>query len=230
MKFFDRLLTIIITATVTSAIWIVAGSSLMDLASSESQRDVARPAEAVPSPSPTNPAPEPSAQAAANDNALSLDNDAASAPERGTEANLVVPVLNVRPSDLTDTFAKANGADGRLHEALDIMAPVGTTVIAAGPGTVEKLFEAGAGGKTVYVRSEDGRTIHYYAHLSAYAEGLREGQRIRRGQRIGEVGVSGNAERDAPHLHFAILRTTRDAEWWEPANAINPYPLLTAAR
>ena len=70
-------------------------------------------------------------------------------------------------------------------------------------------------------------TIYYYAHLDEYAEGLKEGQRVRRGQRLGTVGSSGNASEDAPHLHFAIMQTTKDAEWWEPANALNPYTLLT---
>ena len=50
-----------------------------------------------------------------------------------------------------------------------------------------------------------------------------------RGEVIGTVGSSGNASEEAPHLHFAILRTTPDAEWWEPATAINPYSLLRAA-
>jgi len=106
------------------------------------------------------------------------------------------------------------------------MAPLGTTVRAAGAGKVEKLFRSKAGGNTIYVRTSDGSTIHYYAHLDEYAEGLKEGQRIRRGQRLGTVGSSGNAARDTPHLHFAILQTTADAQWWEPANAINPYSLL----
>ena len=44
---------------------------------------------------------------------------------------------------------------------------------------------------------------------------------------MGTACSSGNASQDAPHLHFAILQTTADAEWWEPANAVNPYPLLT---
>src|SRR5690606_37145503 len=141
---------------------------------------------------------------------------------------LVIPVLNVRAQDLTDTFTDERGNAQRLHEAIDIMAPRGTTVIAATPGRIEKLFRSKAGGNTIYVRSNDGQTIYYYAHLDEYAEGLREGQRIRRGQRLGSVGSSGNAPEDAPHLPFAILRTTADADWWEPANAVNPYPLLTA--
>ena len=141
---------------------------------------------------------------------------------------MVVPVLNVRPSELTDTFSDSRADGSRLHEAIDIMAPKGTSVVAAGPGEIEKLFESDAGGLTIYVRSPDRRTIHYYAHLDEYAPGLKEGQRVRRGQRLGTVGSSGNASDDAPHLHFAILQTTEEAAWWEPANAVNPYPLLTS--
>ena len=106
------------------------------------------------------------------------------------------------------------------------MAAAGTPVVAAAPGTVERLFQSDAGGNTIYVRSQDRQTIHYYAHLQDYAPGLREGQSVQRGQRLGSVGSSGNADPAAPHLHFAIMRTTPDAEWWEPATAVNPYPLL----
>lgn len=230
MKFLDRLLTVVVTATLTSMVWIVAGGSLMDMAGSESQRETTRPAEAAPSPSPTeteasDPQDDEPAEAAIVTEAL--DTDTASQPDERESANLLIPVLNVRPADLTDTFSSSRDSGARLHEAIDIMAPEGTTIIAAAPGTVEKLFQSGAGGKTIYVRSQDRRTIHYYAHLSEYAPGLREGQRVRRGQRLGAVGSTGNASEDAPHLHFAILRTTQDAEWWEPANAVNPYPLLT---
>ncbi|MBU0669745.1 MAG: M23 family metallopeptidase, partial [Alphaproteobacteria bacterium] len=195
---------------------------LMENATGEGQRSTTRPSEAAPSPSPA---------------IDSLPSDAAPAepldgqPEReagsGNRDNLMIPVLNVRASDLSDTFTQTRGDGARLHEALDIVAPVGTTVRAAGSGSVEKLYRSRAGGNTVYVRTSDGSTIHYYAHLDEYAEGLKEGQRIRRGQRLGTVGSSGNADDQTPHLHFAILQTTADAEWWEPANAVNPYPLLT---
>ncbi|GAA4037144.1 M23 family metallopeptidase [Parerythrobacter jejuensis] len=232
MKFFDRLLTVVITATVTSMFWIVAGGSLIESASSDGQIENTRPSEAAPSPEPEAIAPE-RAEAVARQSgtpASPLDRDVASQPSERDSANLLVPVLNVRPSDLSDTFSTSEGGGASLHEALDIMAPQGTTVVAAAPGTVEKLFRSGGGGNTIYIRSADGRTIHYYAHLSKYADGLQEGQRVRRGQRIGEVGSTGNANADEPHLHFAILRTTKGAEWWEPANAVNPYPLLTGGR
>ncbi|WP_404825272.1 M23 family metallopeptidase [Pelagerythrobacter rhizovicinus] len=222
LNFVDRMLTVVVTATLTSAVWIIAGGSLIELADGENQRDATRPAEAAPSPTP------PPDEDGAARRADALDAAAAGSPGAIELHELVIPVLNVRAQDLTDTFTDERADTQRLHEAIDIMAPRGTTVIAATPGRIEKLFRSKAGGNTIYIRSNDGQTIYYYAHLDKYAEGLREGQRIRRGQRLGSVGSTGNASEDAPHLHFAILRTTADADWWEPANAVNPYPLLTA--
>ena len=230
MNLIDRILTVVITATITSAIWIVAGGSLIENASSEGQRSSTRPSEAAPSPSPSLAAPgsDPSDIPISEEARRSepLDTEFARPVETGKPGELMIPVLNVRPGDLSDTFTDSRSGGARLHEAIDIMAPTGTTVVAAAPGEVEKLFTSDAGGLTIYVRSNDGRTIHYYAHLDEYAKGLKEGQKVRRGQRLGTVGSSGNASPDAPHLHFAILQTTPDAEWWEPANAVNPYPLL----
>ena len=139
----------------------------------------------------------------------------------------VMPVSGVLPTRLTDTFTDARAGGARVHDAIDIMAPRGTPVFAAVPGTVEKLFTSKAGGLTIYVRSPDRRTITYYAHLDAYAPGLAERQQVRQGQQIGTVGFTGNADPSAPHLHFAIMQTTPDSDWWEPATAINPYPVLT---
>ena len=232
MNILDRIVTIVATATITSAVWIVGGGSLIEMADSDSQKDVTRPAEAAPSPVPKMAADGsretftvPPSETAPP--APFLDRDTASSPDRSETRGLMIPVLNIRASDLSDTFSTREGAGAQLHEALDIMAPAGTTVVSAAPGTIEKLYASAAGGKTIYVRSEDRLTIHYYAHLQDYAQGLREGQRVRRGQRLGSVGNTGNAEADSPHLHFAMLRTTKDAEWWEPANAVNPYPILT---
>ncbi len=106
------------------------------------------------------------------------------------------------------------------------MAATGTPVVAAASGKVEKLFFSdGGGGITAYVRSDDGRWSYYYAHLSAYAPGLHEGQQVRRGDPVGYVGASGNANPAGPHLHFAINRMNPDEKWWQ-GTAINPYPLL----
>ena len=102
----------------------------------------------------------------------------------------------------------------------------GTPVVAAAEGIVEKLyFSEGGGGITVYVRSPDRQWIYYYAHLQDYAPGLREGQRIERGARLGSVGTSGNANPAGPHLHFAVHQMGADDSWHE-GTPVNPYPLL----
>ncbi|MXP40844.1 peptidoglycan DD-metalloendopeptidase family protein [Altererythrobacter soli] len=207
MKLADRLLTIVVTVTLTSAVWILVGSFYIDDLGTGGMRAERRSAGAP------------------------AVGEGQAEPGRsvlpGESASLIIPVEGVTAAQLSDTFADDRGDGERLHEALDIMAPRGTPVIAAAPGTIGSLFQSEAGGNTIYVRSADRRTIHYYAHLDAYALGLQEGQQVSQGQRLGTVGFSGNASPEAPHLHFAILRTTPDAEWWEPATAINPYPLLT---
>ncbi len=171
MNLVDRILTIVVTATITSAIWIVAGGSLIENATSTGQREATRPAEAAPSPS----ASDTSADGTGTDSDVlavgALDAQLAAAPSAAQSRQLLIPVQNIRPADLTDTYSDSRGGGTRLHEALDIMAPKGTSVLSSAPGTIEKLFRSKAGGNTIYVRSTDGETIYYYAHLDSYAEG-----------------------------------------------------------
>ena len=119
--------------------------------------------------------------------------------------------------------ARAGGA--RPHDAIDIMAARGRVVLAAADGRIEKIFCSEAGGRTLYERSPDGRTLYYYAHLDSYAPGLSEGQALRRGQTVATVGSTGNADEAAPHLHFAV-HVMRPGEPWYGGRPINPYPLL----
>ena len=141
-------------------------------------------------------------------------------------SGLAIPVANVRPTQLVDTFTQARAGGARVHDAIDIMAPEGTAVVAAAPGTVEKLyFSQGGGGISAYVRSDDGRWNYYYAHLRDYAPGISEGRKVPRGALIGYVGHTGNASPDGPHLHFAINQMQRGEKWHQGA-PINPYPLL----
>jgi murein DD-endopeptidase MepM/ murein hydrolase activator NlpD len=145
-------------------------------------------------------------------------------------SGLAIPVAGVKPDRLTDTFTEARAGGERVHDAIDIMAPRGTPVVAAAPGRVERLFfSEGGGGITAYVRSDDGRWMYYYAHLDAYAPGLKEGQRVGRGTPIGTVGSTGNASPEGPHLHFAIARMS-DGESWYQGTPVNPYPLLAGNR
>ena len=141
-----------------------------------------------------------------------------------TGGALLLPVQGIDRGQLADTFTDAR-SEGRLHDAIDIMAPTGTPVLAVADGHVEKLFDSERGGLTVYQFEPSGRFAYYYAHLDAYAPGLAEGQAVTRGQVIGTVGSSGNASDEAPHLHFAIFRLGPEKRWWE-GEAINPYPHL----
>lgn len=145
-------------------------------------------------------------------------------------AGLAIPVAGVKQDQLVDTFTQARAGGARVHDAIDVMAPAGTPVLAAAPGTVEKLFfSQGGGGITAYVRSNDGRWMYYYAHLQGYAPGLKEGQRVERGQLIGRVGSTGNANPAGPHLHFAINRMQPGEKWYN-GSPINPYPLLAGKK
>jgi len=137
---------------------------------------------------------------------------------------LLMPVVGVKPSDLTDTFTQARSA-GRVHDAIDIMAARGTPVVAVNDGRVVKLFHSQRGGLTVYQFDPQQAVIYYYAHLDRYAQGLAEGQVIHRGDPIGFVGSTGNASADAPHLHFEIEILGPEKQWWH-ATSINPYRLL----
>ncbi len=136
---------------------------------------------------------------------------------------LAIPVEGVATTALRDTFDE--GRPGHRHEAIDIVAPRGSRVVAADDGTLVKLFTSVPGGLTIYQFDPDARFAYYYAHLDRYADGLREGMRLKRGDVIGYVGTSGNAPADAPHLHFAVFRLGPERQWWK-GEAVNPLSAL----
>lgn len=139
-------------------------------------------------------------------------------------SDLLIPVQGIGASQLQDTFTDAH-SEGRVHDAIDILAPTGTPVVAVADGTVEKLFTSERGGLTIYQFEPGGKYCYYYAHLERYADGLAEKQSIKRGQVIGYVGSTGNANPAAPHLHFEIHRLGPEKQWWK-GEALNPYPVL----
>lgn len=209
MQRFKMAATILITAVVTSLFWIIAYNSAG-----------------------TSSAAAPEAAAAANAVADLPPGQAVTATVEGpaqlvvAPSGLAIPVAGITQRDLVDTYTQSRSGGARVHNAIDIMAPTGRPVIAAAPGTVEKLyFSQGGGGISAYVRSEDGQWMYYYAHLDAYAPGLKEGQKVKRGDLIGTVGSSGNANPAGPHLHFAVNRMGPNERWWQ-GTPVNPYPLL----
>ena len=144
----------------------------------------------------------------------------------GGAAALVVPVQGVARGAIVDTWGQARGQE-RQHHGTDIPAPGGTPVLAAADGTIEKLFASERGGTTVYQRSRGGGWIYYYAHLSGYAAGLHEGQRVRAGETIAYVGDTGDAGPGNTHLHFGLVRSAPGQRWYEGED-VNAYPLLAA--
>lgn len=139
---------------------------------------------------------------------------------------LAIPVAGVTRAQIRDTWGESRASGQRLHQGTDILAPLGTPVVAAAPGTVEKLFYSnGGGGITLYVRSPDRRWSYYYAHLNRYAPGIQEGRRVGAGDVLAYVGDTGNAGAGNYHLHFGLARMGPDDRWWQ-GEAINPYPLL----
>ncbi|HEX2090742.1 MAG TPA: M23 family metallopeptidase [Longimicrobiaceae bacterium] len=137
-----------------------------------------------------------------------------------------IPVEGVRVERLRDSFREGRSG-GRVHEAIDIHAPRGTPVVAAADGTILRMRSGGLGGNYIFHLDEDGRTRYYYAHLDRWAEGLREGQRVERGDTIGYVGDTGNATPGDFHLHFSVVLLEDARQWWRGSTPLNPYALLT---
>lgn len=137
---------------------------------------------------------------------------------------LGMPVAGVLSSQLSDTYGQARGSE-RQHEALDIMAARGTEVRAVADGKLVKLFTSKPGGLTVYQFDAREKYAYYYAHLDRYAPEVKEGQALKRGDLVGYVGSTGNADPAAPHLHFAIFELNAEKQWWK-GTPLNPYPYL----
>ena len=165
---------------------------------------------------PSNSAPNASAAPA-----VVTDADLAALRARG----LRVPVESVRAADIPDTFNERRSGGTRPHEALDILAARGTPVLSADDGRIIKRFTSKAGGLTVYVLGPGGRLMAYYAHLDRYAPGLAEGAAVRRGDVLGTVGSTGDADASAPHLHFALAVVSDPRRWWA-GTPIDPKPYL----
>lgn len=140
---------------------------------------------------------------------------------------LTVPVAGADPARIADAFDAPRGGD-RRHRAIDILAPRGTAVIAADDGRILRLASNSLGGITVYATDPTSSIVYYYAHLERYRRGVREGDRLERGDTIGYVGTSGNAPRGTPHLHFQVMLMPDDGRWWT-GEPVNPLPLLRRA-
>lgn len=90
------------------------------------------------------------------------------------------------------------------HNGLDIIAPAGEPVYAAADGVVKEVIKSRKGLGNVVVIDHGNGYVTRYAHLADVE--ARKGRNVRRGTRLGYVGVSGNSF--APHLHYEVMRDT----------------------
>lgn len=140
------------------------------------------------------------------------------------ERRLTIPVQGIDRERLVQSFNDRRSGS-RVHQAIDILAPRNTPVVAVENGTVARLLTSRAGGTTIYQFDPSGRFVYYYAHLDRYAAGLAEGTTLTRGQLIGYVGTTGNAPPNTPHLHFAIYELASAKRWWE-GTPVDPFLVL----
>ena len=140
------------------------------------------------------------------------------------DKHLLIPVAGVGPERIEDTFTAARDGE-RQHNAVDILAPRNTPILAADDGVILRMSSNALGGITIFAADVDRQFVYYYAHLDHYDPAMYAGRKLTKGDTIGYVGTTGNAPKDVPHLHFQIMRWPADGKYWvgEP---INPYPFL----
>jgi murein DD-endopeptidase MepM/ murein hydrolase activator NlpD len=223
-----RLIVVVVVLLLAAgvALWLAKRYKLLEQQVAQIEPIPTAPVSASPAPSLTplptieeaTPTPEPSVIDQLPSAASVVDNSFV-----GT-VKLIIPVAGVRPDQLLDTFDDAR-SEGRVHDAIDIPAAAGTSVLATADGQIIKLFQSERGGTTIYQLSADKKLVFYYAHLQGYAPDLVEGAYVRQGQVIAYVGDTGNAGAGNYHLHFSIAIVADPKRYWEGTN-INPYPLL----
>jgi murein DD-endopeptidase MepM/ murein hydrolase activator NlpD len=149
--------------------------------------------------------------------------------DRLRDRHLIIPVAGVSADHLQDTFFDGRDGGDRQHNAIDILAPRNTPIIAADDGVILRMSSNALGGITVYATDTDRRFVYYYAHLDHYDGSAYAGRKLTKGDTIGYVGTTGNAPKDVPHLHFQIMRWPADGKYWfgEP---VNPYLFLRQNR
>ena len=136
----------------------------------------------------------------------------------------MIPVEGIKLADLSDNYDQPRGTD-RPTKRSTSWRPRAPRCIATADGKVAKLFNSKPGGLTVYQFDPTETYAYYYAHLDRYADGIKEGDVLKRGDLVGYVGVTGNSDPNGPHLHFAVFELTPEKQWWK-GTPVNPYPLM----
>ncbi len=136
-----------------------------------------------------------------------------------------MPLEDFSPEKFKDSFFNPRGRH-RKHHAIDLPAPRGTPLVAVVSGTIERMGRDKKGGKVVYLRDESGKYLFFYAHLANHEKGMKVGDHVEKGDRIGDVGTTGHVI-GGPHLHFAIFRDDDHDSNWKRGLAVNPYLIFS---
>ena len=146
-------------------------------------------------------------------------------------AQMNLPAMQLPIEDFNYAKLRSQFLDrrrGHTHQAIDLMNPRGTPVVAVTDGYVKKLYRSKKGGISVYLFDAKEQLCFFYGHLDKYVKGLVEGMKVTPGQVLGFVGSTGNAKKSSPHLHFAISEVGPDKKW-SGGKAIDPLPVLLGA-
>ncbi len=147
--------------------------------------------------------------------------------------DIVIPVEGASSADWNHgTFWHHPWGKSGVHKGIDIFSPESTPVVSATSGLVLYAGYLSRGGNVALVLGPKWR-IHYYAHLKKSDAGF--GDLLSRGERIGTVGITGNAVGTPPHLHYSIVtlipypwRWDGEAQGWKKMFYLNPQDCLIA--
>jgi peptidoglycan LD-endopeptidase LytH len=150
--------------------------------------------------------------------------------------NAMIPVTDATPKDWhPNSFWYEPWGTSGTHKGIDIFARTGQPVCAAVSGLVLFRGQIAKGGNVVLMLGPKWR-LHYYAHLQeiTYESGLW----ISRGEQLGSVGSTGNAQGKPPHLHYSVLSllpmpwrfSGKKTQGWKLMFFINPVDIFTHAQ
>ena len=119
-----------------------------------------------------------------------------------TKSLMKTPIIGARLSSSFGMRKHPILGYNKMHRGTDFAAPSGTPIMASGSGTVTRARWCGGGGNCVKIKHNSTyETI--YAHMKAFAKGIKEGKKVKQGQIIGYVGSTGLST--GPHLHYEVL-------------------------
>jgi murein DD-endopeptidase MepM/ murein hydrolase activator NlpD len=135
-----------------------------------------------------------------------------------------LPVAGADITKVDDSFNEPRDG-GRVHRAIDILAPRGTPILSVDDGKILRMTTSNLGGISMYTVDPESRLVYYYAHMDRYNDTMSPGRAIAKGDTLGYVGTTGNAPKDTPHLHFQVMRWPADGKYWN-GDPIDPYEAL----